>query len=229
MQTDDFGFYLLKCRKEKNLTQQELADRLFVSNSTIYKWEKGISKPNLETYDKLAEVLGISVDDLLYCARNNTSTVVKETDAMEDNDNCDANDNGVGIESFVGMAGESNVKVSKIKKLICSVFCAAVLLMGIVGAVSYLCEMKITIVDEYFEAKNESHSKDFYYVIVQYAGIFDKEKASEFVDNHRDSYEKHFESADRIAFLFVDTYEEGQKNMEVEYKVVLASSKKTGE
>ena len=52
-------------RKQMDLTQEALAERVNVARQTIVKWESGESAPDLETAGRLAEVLQVSVDDLL--------------------------------------------------------------------------------------------------------------------------------------------------------------------
>ena len=52
-------------RKQMNMTQETLAERVNVARQTIVKWEAGESSPDLETAGRLAEVLQVSVDDLL--------------------------------------------------------------------------------------------------------------------------------------------------------------------
>ena len=42
-----FGAYLLKKRQDLGLTQKELAQRLYVAESTISKWERGLSYPDI--------------------------------------------------------------------------------------------------------------------------------------------------------------------------------------
>lgn len=61
----DFGERLREYRKEKSLTQQELADRLQVSNKTISRWESGGGYPDVPLLIPLARILGVTVDDLL--------------------------------------------------------------------------------------------------------------------------------------------------------------------
>ena len=51
--------------KEKNLTQQQLADKLYVSRQTVCRWEKGSRCPDLITAKKLALELDVSVDELI--------------------------------------------------------------------------------------------------------------------------------------------------------------------
>ena len=52
-------------RKQMNMTQETLAERVNVARQTIVKWESGESSPDLETPGRLAEVLQVSVDDLV--------------------------------------------------------------------------------------------------------------------------------------------------------------------
>lgn len=44
---EKFGKFLSEMRKEKSMTQKELADKLFVSDKTVSKWERGNSMPNV--------------------------------------------------------------------------------------------------------------------------------------------------------------------------------------
>ena len=60
------GKRISKLRKDKKLTQQELADRLFVTDKTISSWESGRTEPNLEIIAKMAEVLDCDVGYLVY-------------------------------------------------------------------------------------------------------------------------------------------------------------------
>ena len=52
-------------RKKKGFSQETLAQELFVVRQTVSKWEKGQSVPDAEMIEKLAEVLDVSVSDLL--------------------------------------------------------------------------------------------------------------------------------------------------------------------
>lgn len=65
-----FGEFLSEIRKEKHMTQKELAERLFVSDKTVSKWERGHSFPNVTLLIPIAEVLGITVTELLTAKRN---------------------------------------------------------------------------------------------------------------------------------------------------------------
>lgn len=54
-----------RLRKEKGFSQLQVATRLNVVRQTVSKWENGLSVPDAETLIELAEVLEVSVDDLL--------------------------------------------------------------------------------------------------------------------------------------------------------------------
>ena len=60
-----FGGFLRKMRLEKNLTQKELAHLLFVSESTISKWEKNVARPDITLLPKLSEILGVTEHELI--------------------------------------------------------------------------------------------------------------------------------------------------------------------
>lgn len=60
-----FGAFVAQLRRERGLTQKELADKLFISNKAISKWETGVSLPDVGLLVPLAEVLGVTVTELL--------------------------------------------------------------------------------------------------------------------------------------------------------------------
>ena len=61
----EFGENLKRVREEKGLTQQTLADNLFVTRQAVSRWEGGSRYPDLMTAKKMAQFLEVSLDDLL--------------------------------------------------------------------------------------------------------------------------------------------------------------------
>lgn len=59
------GDIIRTMRRERNLTQRQLADRLNISDKTVSKWERGMGCPDVSLLAQLAFVLGISLDRLL--------------------------------------------------------------------------------------------------------------------------------------------------------------------
>ena len=69
-----FGENLKTLRKQKGFSQEELATRLHVVRQTISKWEKNLSVPDADTLIRLAEILEVSVSELLVAKIENENT-----------------------------------------------------------------------------------------------------------------------------------------------------------
>ena len=61
----EFHEKLQELRKQKGLTQEALAERLYVSRTAISKWESGRGYPNIESLKAIAKCFSVTVDDLL--------------------------------------------------------------------------------------------------------------------------------------------------------------------
>lgn len=59
------GQFIAKCRKEKKLTQAQLAEKLGITDRAVSKWETGKSMPDSSIMLELCEILGITVNELL--------------------------------------------------------------------------------------------------------------------------------------------------------------------
>ncbi len=58
------GAFIAQCRKEKNLTQMQLAEQLEISGQAVSKWENGRGMPDVSLLQPLCDVLGISLNEL---------------------------------------------------------------------------------------------------------------------------------------------------------------------
>lgn len=65
MSDNVIGKKITEYRKQNKMTQQEFADKLFVTNKTVSRWETGYTLPNGEQLVRIAEVLGITLDELM--------------------------------------------------------------------------------------------------------------------------------------------------------------------
>ncbi len=65
MNQEHIGKFIAKCRKGKNLTQQELAEKLGVTDRSISKWENGRCLPDLSLFNPLCQELDITINELL--------------------------------------------------------------------------------------------------------------------------------------------------------------------
>lgn len=82
MDNMQFGAFVAQLRKEQGLTQKELADKLNVTDKAVSKWETGKGFPDVKLLEPLAQVLGVSLVELMQGRRQETETLtVAEADA----------------------------------------------------------------------------------------------------------------------------------------------------
>ena len=65
MNNQSMGDMISTRRKEKGMTQKDLADRLNITDKAVSKWERNLAFPDTATIPGLAEILGISVEELM--------------------------------------------------------------------------------------------------------------------------------------------------------------------
>ena len=59
------GLLIKKKRLEKNMTQQELADRLHITDRAISNWERGLRAPDISLLQELSAILELNISDIL--------------------------------------------------------------------------------------------------------------------------------------------------------------------
>lgn len=112
MKKQTFGMMVSSLRKEKGMTQLELADKMGVTDKAVSKWERDLSYPDINSISKLADILGVSVDELM---QNKTN--VKENENSKDlvNTICKAVGMAMGIAVVVlSVLGELDVNTALI-------------------------------------------------------------------------------------------------------------------
>ena len=72
MEAKKFGQFIAGIRKEKKMTQTELAGKIHVTDKAISRWERGLGFPDIQTLEPLAQALGISVLELMRSERQET-------------------------------------------------------------------------------------------------------------------------------------------------------------
>ena len=65
MQKQTLGMKIASLRKENGMTQLELAEKMNVTDKAVSKWERDLCCPDVNSLPKLAEIFGISVDELM--------------------------------------------------------------------------------------------------------------------------------------------------------------------
>ena len=74
------GKNIAKYRKEKNLTQEELGEKLGVTNQAVSKWESEVSMPDVMLLPEIATALNITLDDLYGIVKASEDTSVTADD-----------------------------------------------------------------------------------------------------------------------------------------------------
>ena len=69
MNQENIGAFISEMRKEQGMTQEQLAEKLGVSQKSISRWENGKTMPDLSLYAPLCEALDIQVSELLYAKK----------------------------------------------------------------------------------------------------------------------------------------------------------------
>lgn len=75
------GALIKQARKEKGLTQRELAEALHITDRAVSKWERGICAPDIALLEPLGEILGLSITELITGQRNPVESPVEQTEA----------------------------------------------------------------------------------------------------------------------------------------------------
>ena len=76
-----FGTFLSQLRKEKGMTQKDLAERLFVSDKAVSKWERGLSLPDVTLLQPLADLMEVTISELLSGQRIQAETPLTAQEA----------------------------------------------------------------------------------------------------------------------------------------------------
>lgn len=71
MSNKTIGEIISSLRKEKGMTQNDLAEKMNVTDKAVSKWERNLSCPDVNSISKLAEILNVSVDELLTAQKRN--------------------------------------------------------------------------------------------------------------------------------------------------------------
>lgn len=90
----ELGEQLHKLREQKNMSREELAQKMNVSRQAVYKWENNKGYPDIDNLVKLSELYEVSVDELL----KNSSSIYQKTYDSQDTSKQD----GITLFDFVG-------------------------------------------------------------------------------------------------------------------------------
>lgn len=123
MNQTEIGKFIAKCRKEKKLTQAQLAEKLNLTDRAVSKWETGKSMPDSSIMLELCEILGITVNELLSGEKIDVEHYEKKAD-----------------ENLIALKRKDENNVAK--NVIISILFSVILLIGIM--VCLICNLAIS-------------------------------------------------------------------------------------
>lgn len=124
---NNFGDFLYTLRKEKGITQAELAEALGVTNKAVSKWETGEAMPETAQLLPISRIFGVTVDELLAGERAGQASEGDRPEADEEKSEAPAADN---IENNTFTRGKDEKPKTLLEK-ICGCICGAFMVAGI--------------------------------------------------------------------------------------------------
>ena len=115
-----FGKLISTLRKEKNMTQKELAEKLNITDKAVSKWERGDSFPDITLIEPIAKELGITVGELINGEKNSSDDEIKKK-----------------INQYI-----QELKTNKRKKQNKIIKIIIIIILSIIASVSILCISK---------------------------------------------------------------------------------------
>ena len=116
----EFNEKLQELRKNKGLTQEELAQILYVSRTAISKWESGRGFPNIESLKSISKYFSVSLDELL--SNEEILTIAEEDTKVRESNIRDLIygllDCGIGLLLFLPLFGQKSLEIIKEVSLI---------------------------------------------------------------------------------------------------------------
>lgn len=106
---ETFGQRLSRIRKEKGLTQEDIAKKIVISPQAVSKWENDLSSPDILMLSSIADILGVSIDELLGHQTNNKDNKEEketvESEVVDDEDKF--KDDGINFKGNIHIDEES--------------------------------------------------------------------------------------------------------------------------
>lgn len=121
MNQEQIGKFISESRKNKNMTQEELAEKLRVSSKSVSRWENGRNMPDVSLFKPLCDLLDISINELLSG---------KKLDKKEYQDKLE--------ENIVNTISYSNKKNTKKNNIIFSVIATILILIALLASLFFI-------------------------------------------------------------------------------------------
>lgn len=137
MKQIEVGAFITQCRKEKKLTQAQLAEKLNITDRAVSKWETGKSMPDSSIMLELCEILGITVNELLMGEREKRESYKEKGDENLDTiDTIKKRKNRVGFKRLGAVIFSALLFTAMAVCFICDMAISGRLTWSLISAVS---------------------------------------------------------------------------------------------
>ena len=144
MDNEKFGKFIQKLRKEKNMTQKQLGEKLNITDKAISKWERGLSFPDISMLNSIAETFDITVTELLNCEIGVKNEIDVEKAIQE------------AVEKITKSQEKKKNKLKKLKKV-----------SSIISVIIFICCLIIQLVYLFvLKPRNYEYVLDILYYII---------------------------------------------------------------
>ena len=82
MEKKSIGSFISVLRRANGMTQADLAEKLFVSDKTVSRWERDESTPDLTLLPVIADLFGVTIDELLRGQRASASNLIEDKETL---------------------------------------------------------------------------------------------------------------------------------------------------
>ena len=84
MNSKNLGLFIAEQRKALGLTQSELAEKLYVTDKAVSRWERGVGLPDINLLEPLADALEVTVSELIVCKKEEKIGLIEPSNAVKE-------------------------------------------------------------------------------------------------------------------------------------------------
>ena len=200
----EVGCIINELRKKKGMTQKELACQLYVSPSTVSKWENGDSMPDIYMLKDLAEIFQVSVSELIEQGQDTASI---KGDSKEEHSSIVQAQTEIEPELIL-----SKHKGFKSFKMLVSgglLLCIFAIVTSLYIYMQKHAEPVFRIVDEFYDDTSKHRDYDsIYHIVVEYEGELVGDSQFDYARSLREEYSVWFDKAEVIKVSYFEHYKE---------------------
>lgn len=189
------GIFIQEQRKKKQFSQKQLAEYMFVSPTTVCKWEKGVHTPDISNLEHLADLFQISVQELIEAEIATTPVVEIAPPAHEPH-------------------SHFQTLLKKYWKKATAILAVVLLLVTItVMYIDFVAKPRFEIIECYYPSADDLgyyakyyYPEDLFCIIVEYSGNVNEDDFESYNDVLYDKYTQYYNEVSALVIAYFDNY-----------------------